>query len=372
MLQELYAQFIQTNHLKIDRHQLTLIDKLQSYINFLPRRFTMSGALVSLLKRYPKLPDGIYIYGGVGRGKSMVSNLFYRYVDIPYKKRFHFHKFMLEVHQTLQHIMDKKPDLSSRLLMQEVVRTVLSHCTLLYLDELQINNIADAMLIERLFKAFKHFNIFVLVTSNRQPNDLFSDDINRDRLIPFIKNIESHFDVFSLDGNLDYRSEKASHLSQTYFYPLNEGTNENMMHEVGQITHLNKLHEMTIKVEDGRTLKVMSAYGNTVVFNFSELCDIPLGAADYMAICHHFKNIVIKNIPQLFADDHNQALRFITLIDCIYESKARLICSAATEVDMIYNGTKNKFEFARTISRLKEMQKTEYLSQSDKCIMAVE
>jgi len=363
MLREIYLESVKTD-LREDLYQLALVETLEHHAEELRRRCTISGTVKSMFKSKYIKRDGIYIWGGVGRGKSFISAMFYKTIKIPHKQHFHFHSFMLEIHRTMQYIRDNNPSAPANHLMKLVVRKMLPHCKLLYLDELQINNIADAMIMERLFLALKYFNIFTIVTSNRKPSDLFLDGLNRDRFLPFIDNIQRRFEVFNLDGNLDYRSEKASHLTQIYFHPLNDATNKDLAAAIAQITDPAKLEELTIHTDDGRALRIMSCYGATAVFNFSELCDMPMGAADYMAICHHFKNIIIRNIPELVESDHNQALRFITLIDCLYESKTRLICSAATPMDEIYSGNRNHFEFARTISRLKEMQKPEYLAQS--------
>jgi cell division protein ZapE len=345
-----------------DQYQSDLIMQLDQWIEPIQNHESFSGRFLSAFGYSNITKDGLYIWGGVGRGKSIIASIFFETVQVKNKQRFHFHQFMILIHKALQNLRDTEPDLPGKKLMRRVIASMLPQCDLIFLDELQINNIADAMIVERLFKALARCGIFTVITSNRKPEELYQDGLNRERFIPFINRIINNFMVYHLDGNHDYRGDNASKLSETYFHPINSHSNNQLNKALSSITDPNKLSERHIFIDGKRELRVLACYGSTAAFNFSELCDMPLWAADYMAICQNFRNIIIKGIPKLSSVDHNQALRFITLIDCMYECKTRLICTAETSPEKIYSGKQHRFEFDRTISRLKEMHQTDYIS----------
>lgn len=358
-LLDAYTKMIDNNGYEQDARQLALINILEKYrIILKSKRQRIARALkINILGAH-----GLYIWGGVGRGKSFIVDLFYKSVKSKHKKQFHFHIFMLSFHNTSQLVREQNASLSSEEIIKETVREILPECSLLYLDELQVNNIADAMIMKRLFRVMHMCGIFIIITSNRKPEDLFLDGLNREQFLLFINNLQENFDIFNLDGPLDYRYEKTISLKKTYFHPLNKKSIKEMDEAIRHLFEVDKMHEEVIPVDDERNIKVLRCCGHTAFFLFAELCDMPLWAADYNAICHHFKNLVITGIPKLRSEDHNQALRFITLIDCLYANKTRLICSAEVAIDNLYSGYKNKFEFDRTISRLHEMQSKSYLT----------
>lgn len=353
-----------------DSYQLHLLNSLEIYRKKLEDSRRLSKIISSTFKLFNRNKTGIYIWGGVGRGKSIIANTFYHTTSVARKRHFHFHKFMIDIHKTMWEIREKNNHLQSRYLMRHTVRSLLPHCNLLFLDELQINNIADLSILSSLFITLKHFNIFTVITSNRKPSDLFSDSFNKEMRSSLIKNIEKNFEVFYLSGHIDYRSLKGADLQKTFFQPLNEDTEKVIISIINQITDISKLSSRYISTAD-RKINILQCWGNTAVFTFKELCDANFAASDYISIAHEFKNIIIKNIPMMTDEDHNQALRFITLIDCLYERKSRLICSAATNIDNLYSGRQHQFEFARTISRLKEMSQEDYLFQKADHILSI-
>lgn len=370
-MKESLHKTIQKLRIDPDKYQTDLLNELELHRKNLENSRRMSVIIASTFKLFNRKKTGIYIWGGVGRGKSIIANTFYKNTSVASKRHFHFHQFMIDVHKTMWNIRERNKNLQSRRLMRHTVKTLLPHCNLLFLDELQINNIADLSILSSLFTTLKNFNIFTIITSNRKPSDLFLDSFNREMRSSLIKNIETNFQIFHLDGHLDYRSIKGAGLEKTFFHPLDIDTDKAIDSILNEITDPLKLSEKYISTED-RKVKIAQCCGNTAVFTFKELCDANLSASDYIAIAHEFKNIIIKNIPKMLNEDHNQALRFITLIDCLYENKSRLICSAETEIENLYNGKQHKFEFARTVSRLKEMSQEDYLFQKPEHILGLD
>ena len=355
-LRDSYNNLVTKGH-QFDPHQFELVCLLDEH-----RKKIISKNYIAKLLKKKTNPKGFYIWGGVGRGKSLIADLFYQSIETPYKQKLHFHSFMLSFHKAFKAIGEQHNLLSSAALIKKAVNLILPKCKLLFLDELQINNIADAMIMERLFKVISRNDIFTVITSNRPAGDLFLDGLNRERFLPFITMITNEFINYNLNGPTDYRYEQTISMEKMYFHPINDFTIAEMNNSIKHLFEFEKIHEQTLQVYKERSIKIERCCNSTAFFSFAELCDAPLGAADYNAICHHFKNIVITSIPQLVGDDHNQALRFITLVDCLYDNKTRLICSAAVSIDELYSGSKNRFEFARTISRLHEMQSKAYLS----------
>jgi cell division protein ZapE len=223
-----------------------------------------------------------------------------------------------------------------------------------------VNNIVDAMIVGRLFKVLVEKGVFLVFTSNRAPQELFKDGLQRERFLPFIELIETRLFIYHLNSFQDYRLSKVPSLDKFYFHPLNEEAKLGLKQVIEMITGGKNLRAKNIFINKDRSLRVDRSYGRVAIFTFNELCQQPLGAMDYIAIAKNFDTLVIENVPKLNADNHNEALRFITLIDCLYEHSTRLILSAEVEVEKLYEGARNRFEFDRTISRLKEMQSIEY------------
>jgi cell division protein ZapE len=366
VLREIYQTWVNDNSWHQDDSQLELINIMENYRYSLENNeksifsfFKLkkeSDASIQLTKK------GIYIWGEVGRGKTMLMDIFYNNLYNTPKIRLHFHQFMANFHQQL-HLMriGKKGKQDNRELLPKVMQQIASGLKVLCLDELQINNIADAMLVERIFSLLIKMGVFVIFTSNRPPADLFKDDLQYEKLLPFIKLVEQHLLIYNLNNYKDYRLEKITDLTKVYYHPLSQTAEIFIVDAKQLLSGHSQWHEKNIEISPNRYLRALDTYGHIAHFTFNELCNTPLGAADYMALCHNFNTIIISNIPQLGPEDHNQALRFITLIDCLYENKTRLICTAEVAPEDLYTGSRNKFEFARTISRLREMQTTDYL-----------
>jgi cell division protein ZapE len=369
MLEKVYKQKLQELNLEFDESQLNLIKQLEKYLTHF--HDVKSKNLLSKLSAFftaknsqPHL--GVYIWGEVGRGKSMIMNLFFDSIEIAGKLKIHFHEFMLSFHKKVEAL--RKKHVKDPIL--KVAQELADKYKVICLDELQINNIADAMVVGRLFEAlFKH-EVFVFITSNRYPDELFKDGLQRERFIPFIELIKKQLEVYNLNNFKDYRCEKIAHIKKTYLYPINKENKSTIENIILELTGHTRLLSKQVTVDENKMLTVNNSYGNLAMFTFSELCEIPLGAIDYLALTKSFTTIILINIPKFTPDHHNEALRFITLIDCLYENKVKLICLAEASIDNLYAKGKNHFEFARTISRLKEMQSHEYLSASLKEVAA--
>jgi cell division protein ZapE len=367
-LEKLYSQFCKENSFEPDISQQKLVSRLSSYQQIIElsgdkKPKILKKISVAINNKNNDLRKGIYIWGDVGRGKSMILDFFYDNLKVNSKLSIHFHEFMLDFHKKLDALRsdvsneDKKDHVTQ--LAADIGKKVIVIC----LDELQINNIADAMIVSRLFRSLLTKGTYLFFTSNREPEELFKDGLQRERFLPFIDLIKSDLEVFNLNNFCDYRLMKLYNLEQSYFYPLNEKNDQKLTGVVTEITGRSNLENREIFIDVNHSIMVHKCYGNVAEFTFNELCEVPLGAVDYIALCKNFNTFVIRNIPILNADKHNEALRFITLIDCMYEHHTKLLCTAADKPEKLYELGRNQFEFKRTASRLNEMQTSEYFSR---------
>lgn len=349
------------NGFESDSKQIEMIDFLSTFEKSIEKEANsnaLTKLISSLKKNSSKAHRGAYIWGDVGRGKSMIMNFFFENISTSKKLKVHFHEFMQKVHANLEAIRIKNP--AARDHIKILSNQISSSYKVLYLDELQVNNIVDAMLVGRVFESLINHGVYVFITSNRFPEDLYANGLQRESFEPFIKLIRKNLDVFYLDNLKDYRLDKIDK-DNLYIYPLDDSSNsklQNIIHDlIGDCT----LETRQLNVIEGRSLTVHKCYGHLAIFTFRELCEVALSAVDYLALCKHFNLFIIQNIPKLTPDNHNEALRFITLIDCLYETRSRLICSAADLPEKLYSdGIKNTFEFQRTVSRLNEMKSSDY------------
>jgi cell division protein ZapE len=319
-------------------------------------------------------PRGLYLYGGVGRGKSMLMDLFHDYAPLTAKKRVHFHEFMLDVHARMKEwrgfsgkeriANGGKPSEDDPI--PPVARQIALEATLLCFDEMQVTDIADAMILGRLFRELMELGVVVVATSNRIPDDLYKEGLNRQLFLPFIDMINKEFDVIALDGPTDYRLNRFKGV-QTYYTPIDETTTQQLSEAFFRLTDRdvedrNKVPSDTLTVQ-GRELFVPKAARGVAVFSFKRLCANPLGAADYLAIARRYHTVIMVAIPELEKDKRNEAKRFVTFIDELYEHGVKFLCSAAATPENLYPSGDGAFEFERTVSRLMEMQSEEYISR---------
>ena len=333
----------------------------QELEHYQPERKKSSRGLFGRLSRKKSepataMPKGLYIYGGVGRGKSMLMDLFFDLVPMQAKRRVHFHEFMLEIQKRLHEI--RQSDETDDPLTQ-VANEISQDVHLLCFDEFHVVNIADAMILGRLFEGLFDKGVVTVSTSNWPPDRLYENGLNRDRFLPFIERLLTQVDVLTLDGPTDYRLAKMHDLA-VYHTPLGEQATAEIDAAFALMTDNAVAKPQTIDV-GLRKLGVPAAAGHAARFEFPDLCVRPLGAADYLAITEAYYSVFLENVPQLSPGLRNEARRFMTLIDAFYERKIMLFISAEVAADSLYPVGDGAFEFQRTVSRLLEMQSHDYL-----------
>ena len=301
-------------------------------------------------------PMGLYLCGPVGRGKSMLMDLFFASVPQQRKWRVHFHAFMLDVHERVE---DERRA-HTRDPFAKVAADIAAEATLLCLDELQVDDIADAMILERLFTALFDAGVVMVATSNQAPEELYPHGLQRDRFLPFVALLQRKLHVLHLDNGRDYRLARLVG-RRVYHTPLDEAAHQELEASFAELSDSEPARCISLTVK-GRPLVVPRAARNVAWFGFADLCAKPLAAADYIAIARRFAAVIIEDIPRLGAEQRNEARRFNILIDTLYEARTLLVVSAAVPPGEIYTGGDGIFEFQRTISRLIEMQSADYIA----------
>ena len=358
-----YEALVAAGELRPDAEQKAAAIRLQELQNELEANDSKPGLFGKLLGKKAKQPRGVYMWGGVGRGKSMLMDLFHDTLAITEKRRVHFHAFMLEVHATLREVRtaesgDPIPLVAARLAQGLRV---------LAFDEMVVNNSADAMIMSRLFTALMtDEGVTMVTTSNRAPSDLYKDGLNREHFLPFIALIERQLDVLTLNGPVDYRLDRLGGMA-TWHTPLGDAATAQVREAFFRLTDYkpedaDHVPSAELDVGGGRILHVPKSLKGVAVFSFKRLCGEARGAADYLAVARHFHAVILVGIPRMGPENRNEAARFVTLIDALYEYKVKLLASAAAEPDDLYVAGDGAFEFERTASRLSEMQSDDYLA----------
>jgi cell division protein ZapE len=301
-------------------------------------------------------PVGLYLCGPVGRGKSMVMDLFFRSVPSTRKRRVHFNAFMLEVHDRIEHERRTKTDAP----IVKVASDLAAEAALLCFDEFQVDDIADAMILERLFTALFDAGVVVVATSNRAPDELYEHGLQRERFLPFIALLKRKLYVLELDSGRDYRLARMQGMA-VYHHPLDRAAHDALEHAFAELTDGASGESTTLSVK-GRPLVVPRAARSVAWFGFDDLCANPLAAADYLAIAERFAAVIVEAIPSLAPQRRDEARRFNILIDTLYEARTLLIASAEVPPEEIYVTGDGTFEFQRTVSRLIEMQSADYIA----------
>ncbi len=305
---------------------------------------------------------GLYIFGDVGRGKSMLMDLFFDHVPVLQKRRVHFHAFMQEVHALLNQQKQRK---NQHHVMEHVAKQVMRRGWLLCFDEFEVTDIADAMLLGHLFDALFARGIVVVATSNRAIADLYQDGLQRQRFLPFIQRFSQAMEQVHLRSHTDYRMAHMQALQTTYFIGNASKRATFITESFADLTHGAKAVATELTVA-GRTLTLEHTHGDIACTSFASLCAANLGAADYLAIAEQFTTLLLGDIPQMGAEHRNEARRFVLLIDALYEHRVKCLFSAEVAPDQLYQGGDGSFAFARTVSRLQEMQTTRYWKMAHK------
>jgi cell division protein ZapE len=322
-----------------------------------------SGWWARLTGSAERRPGGVYMWGGVGRGKSMLMDLAFESIEVAPKRRVHFHEFMLEVHQRLR--VERQGQTGDPI--PPVAQAIAAEARLLCFDEMVINNSADAMILSRLFSHILAAGVTVVTTSNRPPRDLYKDGLNRELFLPFIDLIEKALDVVPLNGPTDYRLERLGGMP-TWYVPNGPEATRALSEAFFRLTDFSvedraKVPTEDIPVQGGRTLHVPKSLKGVAVFSFKRLCGEARGAPDYLAIARRYHTVILVGIPKLGPERRNEAARFVTLIDALYEHKVKLLASADAQPAELYTQGTGAFEFERTVSRLEEMRSADYLAE---------
>ncbi len=318
------------------------------------------GGRSGLFTRSGPAPRGVYLWGGVGTGKSLMMDLFFETAPIEARRRVHFHQFLQELQRRLTAERARK----DRDPAPKVAKAIAKETRLLCFDELQVTDVGDAMILGRFFQTLLEEGAVIVATSNRHPDELYKNGLNRQLFEPFIDLIKDRLDILRLDSGRDYRLERLE-AAPVYSMPLDEDADRAMADAFDRLTLGAKARPCEIAV-GGRTLTVPREAAGVARFSFGELCDRPLGPADYLALAEHFHTVMIDHVPILTPARRDQAKRFATLIDALYEVKTKLVMSAAAEPADLYPDGDYAFEFQRTASRLMEMRSHEYLAAERK------
>ena len=357
-----YRELVALGELRADPDQEAAairLDRLQKELEAQPQR---GSVLWRMLRKAPEPVRGLYMWGGVGRGKSMLMDLFHDRVQGVTKRRAHFHEFMLDVHARLAEARKGKQGDP----IPPVVESIAGEAKLLCFDEMVVNNMADAAIMSRLFTGLIAAGVTIVTTSNRPPVDLYKDGLNRQLFLPFIDLIQEKLDVMTLNGPTDYRLDRLGGMDM-WHVPIDAQTTETLRTAFFKLTDYppeDAYHVPSeeLPVQGGRSMHVPKSLKGVAVFSFKRLCAEARGASDYLAIARRYHTVIIVAIPILGPENRNEAARFVTLIDALYEYKVKLLASAAAEPARLYPTGDGAFEFERTVSRLMEMQSDDYLA----------
>jgi cell division protein ZapE len=357
-----YNRLLAAGELRADADQkraVMVLDRLATEL----RAQADGGLLSRLFGRRVQQPKGVYLWGGVGRGKSMLMDLAFDAVATAPKRRVHFHEFMLEVHERLR--VERTGEQGDPI--PPVARAIARNARFLAFDEMVINNSADAMILSRLFTHLLEEGVTVVTTSNRPPRDLYLGGLNRELFLPFIALIETEMNVVPLNGLTDYRLQRLGGFP-TWYVPNGPEATAALSAAFFRLTDYPPEDRANVPACDlqlggGRGLHVPKCLKGVAVFSFKRLCGEPRGAPDYLAIARNFHSVVIVGIPRMGPENRNEAARFVTLVDSLYEHKVKLLAAADAEPEHLYEAGDGAFEFERTASRLIEMQSEDYLAR---------
>lgn len=360
-VQEYYEHALLTRGFKADAAQRCAVERLQrAYDEWVAFKLQRSSKFKRLINR-PDVPRGLYMWGGVGRGKSFLMDSFYLVVPVVRKTRLHFHEFMRSVHRQLDELKGVADPLN------EVARRIAKKYRLICFDEFHVSDIADAMILYNLLTALFENGVTFVMTSNYAPDTLYPDGLHRDRMLPTIALLKSRLDVMNVDAGLDYR-KRALEQVESYHTPLGADADRALRHAFTSIAETAD-EDTHIHIE-AREIKALRHAGGVVWFDFATLCGGPRSQNDYLEIASRFHTVILSGIPCLSASMSSEARRFTWLIDVFYDNKVKLIMSAEVEPEALYTQGTLSNEFHRTVSRIVEMQSREYMQSERRSALA--
>lgn len=357
-----FEQLIANDELRDDPDQRRAASRLDALQKELEAE-KPGGLLTQLFARKAASPKGVYMWGGVGRGKSMLMDLFHDTLGITEKRRVHFHEFMQEVHARMRearktHPGDPIPPVAADL--AEGVRV-------LAFDEMVVNNSADAMIMSRLFtQLIREQDVTIVTTSNRPPADLYKDGLNREHFLPFIALIGEELDVVGLNGPTDYRLDRIGDMA-TWYSPIGDEATDKVREVFFRLTDFApedaaNVPTGVVDISSKRDMHIPKSLKGVAAISFKRLCGEARGANDYLALARAYHTIILVGVPKMGPEDRNEAARFVTLIDALYENRVKLFVTAEARPEELYTAGDGSFEFERTVSRLNEMQSDEYMA----------
>ena len=364
-----YDALVASGAVERDPAQVLLLKRLdrlsvQLHEKRLARKTSALGWLFGRRPAVQEAVKGLYVWGSVGRGKTMLMDLFYESLGVRRKRRAHFHAFMADVHERIHAY---RQDLKAGKVkgddpIKPVAQALASEAYVLCFDEFTVTDIADAMILSRLFKALFEESVVVVATSNVEPSRLYEGGLNRALFLPFIDMLNERMDTVQLDARTDFRLEKLAG-SPVFHTPANDAARAALDQSFRRLTGRSRGERITVAVR-GHPLEIPQAASGVARFSFDDLCAKPLGASDFLAIAQDFHTVILEDIPVMEFEKRNEAKRFITLIDALYDNRVKLLASAESEVHDLYKAAHGReaFEFDRTVSRLIEMRSEEYLA----------
>jgi len=374
-----YNAMLEACELKADPDQARVVGALQKLHEGLQdyesRRLEKKGFMARILSgsRKQPSPKGLYIHGDVGRGKSMIMDLFFETAPVRAKRRVHFHAFMLEIHAAMHGWRYMSSEERKKLHgtdaddpIPPLARQISHDSLLLCFDEFQVSDVTDAMILGRLFSELMTRGVVLVLTSNRIPDDLYLGGLNRELFLPAIAMLKERLDVVALSGPTDYRLERMKGMP-VYYHPLGDKATKALSEAFWRLTDHDVADRSQVGPEvlhiQGREITIPVASRGVGVVSFKKICGEALGAADYLQIAWHYHTLIMVGIPRLGPEKRNEAKRFVTLIDALYENNVKFLCCAESAPEDLYTEGHGHFEFQRTVSRLQEMQSQEYLAK---------
>ena len=365
-LLNIYNKMISSNEIEKNKSQEKLVSDLEALKkeleNSVDLKQTTTRKMFSKFfsTKSTKEKTGVYIYGGVGIGKSMLMDLFFNLLDIMGKKRIHFHEFMKRLHQLIKIARENNIRDPIKSVASEYIKDIQVLC----LDEMQITDVADAMIVGRVFEEFLRKKLIIITTSNRHPNNLYKDGLNRKLFLPFIDIIVSSLNVVKLSADVDYRKIKIAG-KKKYF--LSTSSQETIQFN-DLISQFNLYRGAGITIQmNSREFRIERFESGAGLLTFNEVCSIPLSAIDYLELVSHLRLLFLDEIPDLSNGGDDSAKRFINLIDSVYDKEVEILCRAEVPPEKLYTVGKNSFEFQRTVSRLFEMQSNDWPKREKTC-----